>query len=101
MARTCKLCKQAVTTEAASHQENIALERLLSLIALPCKDRYTEIFLQTMTQVSKFYDVMFSFVLRPVSETTFKLLIFSKAGCYLFQIEGMSGDDIHKPEAGT
>ena len=42
VARTCKLCKQAVTTEAASHQENIALERLLSLIALPCKDRYTE-----------------------------------------------------------
>ena len=41
MARTCKLCKQAVATEAASHQENIALERLLSLIALPCKFRYS------------------------------------------------------------
>ena len=37
LARTCKLCKQAVTSEAASHQENRALERLLSLIALPCQ----------------------------------------------------------------
>ena len=37
LARTCRLCKQAVTSEAASHQENTALERLLSLIALPCQ----------------------------------------------------------------
>jgi len=37
--RTCRLCKQAVASESTSSQDNIALDRLLSLISLECKYR--------------------------------------------------------------
>jgi len=37
--RTCHICKQAVGSESTSSQDNIALDRLLSLIAFECKYR--------------------------------------------------------------